>query len=41
MPIDIITQHTSILVKIGVEKIKNEERNIYPNLSTGASIRGN
>ena len=27
MPIDIVTQHTSIPVKIGVEKMKNEERN--------------
>jgi len=29
MPIDIITQHTSIPVKIVVEKMKNEERNLF------------
>jgi hypothetical protein len=29
MPIDIVTQHTSIPVKIGVGKMKNEERNDY------------
>ena len=29
MPIDIVTQHTSIPVKIGVEKMKNEERNLF------------
>ncbi len=38
MPIDIVTQHTSILVKIGVEKMKNEERNLFITAVTNSQI---